>query len=164
MEKRKYTHICPHTIYGTLTFSFCVGPVMAVQSLDSSWEEIFAWMYRVVTFSSENHECFWRQIPWFHPVSSSQSSLYLLPSKFIQTLTTFFGKKTGSFVSEGENLPRLMLWKTSWKRVLHCWFSMEGGGLIFFFGSRSEVVEMSPLPAFHGIYLERSLLLGIRVP
>lgn len=50
------------------------------------------------------------------------------------------------------------------ERFLHCWFSVEGDGLIFFFGSRSEVVEMSLLSSFHGIHLERGLLHGIRVP
>lgn len=50
------------------------------------------------------------------------------------------------------------------QRFLHCWFSMGEGGLIFFFGSRSQVVEMSPLSGLHGIHLERGVLCGIRVP
>lgn len=46
MGKRKYTHICLHTVYVTLIFSFCDDPAVALQSLNSPWEETSAWMHR----------------------------------------------------------------------------------------------------------------------
>lgn len=90
------------------------------------------------------------------------------PAVAVQSLKSLWEETSAWMHRRGENLPRLLYWKNSWKRDFsNADFQCGWGGHLFFFGKRNEVIEMSPLcpmSDFQRIHLDRHLLCGIRAP